>query len=103
VYLWRRALGEYGEQGGYKDAKKLTDEFFMASQDFDFTLFQAKRYSEPVGEKSEAALQKTLDTLARYSLHCLDSLLWISLKTGLQSSVSRCEGSKARLVRDSVQ
>jgi len=60
-----RALGDYAEQGGNKDAKKLVDDFFLASQDFDFTLFQAKRYSEPVGEKSEAALQKNLDALQR--------------------------------------
>ena len=60
-----RALGDYAEQAGNKDAKKLVDDFFITSQDFDFTLFQAKRNNEPVGEKSDAALQKNLDALQR--------------------------------------
>ena len=60
-----RALGDYAEQGGNKDAKKLVDDFFITSQDFDFTLFQAKRYNEPVGEKSDAALQKNAEALQR--------------------------------------
>lgn len=75
---WCRALGDYAEQGGNKDAKKLVDDFFLASQDFDFTLFQAKRYSEPVGEKSEAALQKNLDALQRYPPLCCSCPSWLT-------------------------
>lgn len=58
-----RAIGEYAEQGGTKDAKKLVDGFFLAVQGFDYTLFQAKRNETPVKEDSDKALAKTIEAL----------------------------------------
>ena len=64
-----RALGDYAQQGGIKDATKLVDSFFLAVQGFDYTLFQAKRNNTPVKDDSEAALQKTLGALDTCGAH----------------------------------
>ena len=61
----RRAIGEYAEMSGTKDAKKLPDKFLQAVEGFDFTLFQAKRNDQPVGSDSDKALEKALQSIDR--------------------------------------
>lgn len=62
-----RAIGEYAEQGGSKDAKKLADKFFISVEGFDFTLFQAKRNEQAVGTESETALKTAVSSIDRYA------------------------------------
>ena len=67
-YIWYRAIGEYAEQGGTKDAKKLAEKFFQSVESFDFTLFQAKRTDKPIGPDSDKALEKAVDSINRWLL-----------------------------------
>lgn len=66
-----RAIGEYAEQGGSKDAKKLADKFFISVEGFDFTLFQAKRNEQAVGTESETALKTAVSSIDRCALTSL--------------------------------
>jgi hypothetical protein len=61
-----RALGEYAasnkatsEQG----ARELVTKAFGTLQDYDFELFQAIRYKQPVQDSASTKLQSALDAL----------------------------------------
>ena len=61
-----RAIGEYAVKSGKKEAGKFPEDFLSAVEQFDFTLFQAKREGKTPGTDADAAFRQASQAMDRW-------------------------------------